>query len=358
MVASFVRSFLIVFFCVAQLGVSAQSIRALFSANEFEKVGAYVNQIDSLHHNEQAMVAYALLRTERFYTAERAFMAAEENGHSNARFYHQFAQMYMARNEFPAALNKLNKALQLKPDDVMFLNDKAAALMQIEDWSEASFLLRKLLRMRPNNPKYTALLGTCYLEVEEPLKALRLYDAYLPHLGDTEFDRDILWDCARIARYRLGDLPKAEEYLLKLTNAFPDFWLGQQELVQLYNMRKKFFSAEAILKQAIYAYEKGKLPRDWMRSGYWMTDVITLNNHRIHVYASLFDDDEHPDFKLFILDPKQQHIRGKIDVWGGDNNSYDLKLETTLKSDEHKCTGVDDYARLRSCIKSYVSILD
>lgn len=338
--------------------MQGQSVRTLYNAQQYERTADYLDRIDSLNGEEQAMVAYALLRLERFFLAEKAFLAAETRGQSTARFFHQFAQMYMARSEFPAALNKLNKALLIAPDDLSVMHDKAASLMQIEDWLEASFLLRKMLRIRPHHPQYTALLGTCYLEKEEPLKALKLYDAYLPKLEHSTYDRDILWDCARIARYRLGDLPKAEEYLLTLTRVFPDFWIGQQELVQLYNMRKKFFSAEAIRKQAAYAYKQGELPNAWMRSGYWMVDVLLLENHRIHVYASLFDDEEHPTFKLFILDINQQHIRGKIEVWPADNNTYALKLKTTLKSEERVCKDSEDYARLRSCIKQFARVLD
>lgn len=356
-----VRSILGVFVLLAWMmpvGVAAQSVTQLFEKKSYESVAEYLTSIDSLEADEQAMVAYALLRLERFFLAEKAFIVAESSGQNSARFFHQFAQMYLVRDDYRKALNKLNRARQLAPEDLSIMHDKAAALMAIEEWQEASFLLRKMLKKRPDHAQYIALLGTCYLEKEEPLKALKLYDTYLPNVGSTVYDRDILWDCARIARYRLGDLPRAEEYLLQLTKLFPDYWEGQQELVQLYNMRKKFFSAEAILKQAAYAFEKRELPDAWMKSGYWMTDVIRLEFHRIHVYASLFDDDDHPSFKLFILDPKAQHVMGKMEIWKTSNDSYELRMETTLKKEQTQCTNVDDYGRLRSCIRRFAEELD
>lgn len=349
---------LVVLACTMPASVYAQTVTQQFEKKSFESVADYLTAIDSLEADEQAMVAYALLRLERFFLAEKAFLVAESSGQNTARFFHQFAQMYLVRDEYRKALNKLNRALQLAPEDLSILHDKAAALMAIEEWQEASFLLRKMLKKRPDHAQYIALLGSCYLEKEEPLKALKLYDTYLPNVGNTIYDRDILWDCARIARYRLGDLPRAEEYLLQLTKLFPNFWEGQQELVQLYNMRKKFFSAEAILTQAAYAFEKRELPDAWMKSGYWMTDVMRLEFHRIHVYASLFDDEDHPAFKLFILDPKAQHVKGKMEVWKTANDTYELRMETTLKKESRQCTKVDDYGRLRSCVKRFAEELD
>lgn len=314
--------------------------------------------MDSLDVDEQVLVAFALLNQQKFAVAELAFAKAYQSGATGVTFHEQYAQLYLAQNNIIGALNEFDRALSFAPNNLSILHDQAAALFLFEDWVEAAKVYRRLKKWEPNNPKVISMLGTCYLEMEEPVNALRLYENYLPHLGTSRYDRDILYDCGRIARYRLNDLLLAESYFEKLTQLFPNFWEGQQELVQLYNIRKKFFSAEAIILKAAYAYEKGDLPDAWQKSGYWMTDELVFDNHRVHIYASLLQDDKYPAFKLFILDLQNQHVRGKVEVFPTSADRYLIKLKTTLVERDKTCVEVADYAVLRSCIRSFLTILD
>ena len=348
--------FLLVFFF--SLPVKSQTISQLYSNEKWDKIAPYLPKVDSLKSEEQALLAFTLLRLQRLDASEKVFILAEKNGAGGTRFYRQYAQLYLVQKDPMAALKVLKKGLNQSPQSVELMHDAAAIYYAEEMWSDAERVLRRLLKKKPNNPRYTAMLGNVMLEKDEPLAALQIYEAYLPNLGNTEFDRDILWDCARISRYRLSDLATAEKYLDMLEIHFPEFWEARQELVQINILRKKYLSAERLMERARQEFLRGKLPAAWQKSGYWMIDIIEFQEHRMHVYARLSSDDKSPEFKIFILDPGQQHVRGKAEIFRMNDSSYSLSLTTNLKSEKFRCDECTDYANLRNCIRKSLSVMD
>lgn len=348
--------FLLVFFF--SLPGKSQTISQLYSSEKWDKITSYLSSADSLKSEEQALLAFTLLRLQRLEASEKVFILAEKNGAGGTRFYRQYAQLYLLQKDPMAALKVLKKGLNQSPQSTELMHDAAAIYYAEEMWVDAERVLRRLLKKKPNNPRYTAMLGNVMLEKDEPLAALQIYEAYLPNLGNTEFDRDILWDCARISRYRLSDLAAAEKYLDMLEIHFPEFWEARQELVQINILRKKYLSAERLMERARQEFLQGKLPPAWQKSGYWMIDIIDLQEHRLHVYTRLSKDKKSPDFKIFILDPGQQHVRGKAEIFRIDASNYSLSLSTNLKSEEFRCDECTDYANLRNCIRKSLAIMD
>lgn len=347
---------LFLFFCLAQFTLSGQSIAQLYESNKWEKIAIRFPQLDSLDASEQALMAYTLLRLKRLDDSETAFRKAERNGANGPKFYRQMAQLCLMQSDQMAALKALNRGLKQSPKNPDLLHDKAAILFSLEYWEDAAIVLEQLLKIKPYNARYTAMLGQVYLELEEPLKALKFYEAFLPKIGNTIFDRDILWDCARIARYSLNNLPLAEEYLDQLSAKFPEYWEARQELVQIYILRKKFLSAERIMERARQEFTKKTLPDSWQKSGYWMIDALRFEEHLVHVYANLNSKSKRPDYKLFILDNNQQHVKGKGEITGNDED-FLLLIETKLITETHQCKSPADYSELRTCIKNHLSFL-
>jgi Flp pilus assembly protein TadD len=347
---------LFLFFCLAQFTLNGQSIAQLYESNKWEKIAIRFQQLDSLDASEQALMAYTLLRLQRLDDAETAFRKAERNGANGPKFYRQMAQLCLMQSDQLAALKALNRGLMQSPKNPDVLHDKAAILFSLEYWADAALVLEQLLKIKPYNARYTAMLGQVYIELEEPLKALKFYEAYLPKIGNTIFDRDILWDCARIARYSLNNLPLAEEYLDQLSAKFPEYWEARQELVQIYILRKKFLSAERIMERARQEFSKNTLPDSWQKSGYWMIDALRFEEHQVHVYANLNPEIGELSYKLFILDNNQQHIKGKVDI-NKVSVDYHLSIKTNLISETHQCKEVADYSGLRTCMRNHLSFL-
>ncbi len=343
-------------FALTHISLSGQSIAKLYENEKWDKIAEHFPYIDSLNASEQALMAYTLLRLQRLDDSEAAFRKAEQNGASGPKFYSQMAQLCLMQSDQLAALKAIKRGLRQSPKNIELLHDQAAILYSLEYWSDAEIVLLHLLQKKPHNPRYTAMLGHIYLEKEEPLKALKFYEKYLPQAANTIFDRDILWDCARIARYSLNNLPLAEEYLDQVILKFPDFWEAKQELVQIYILRKKYLSAERIMERARQEYSKNTLPDNWQKSGYWLIDVLSYDEHRVHVYANLNSESGRPDYKLFILDAGQQHVKGKVDITK-ENDDFHLSIETNLISETHKCTSPSDYSDLRTCMKNHLGFL-
>ncbi len=84
---------------------------------------------------------------------------------------YQQAQMFIARSEYEAAIEVLEKVVAKDPDNPRFLTDLANACIELALWDEAKRHVSRVLELNDQDVKARYLLGLCYLQEQDPVQA-------------------------------------------------------------------------------------------------------------------------------------------------------------------------------------------
>lgn len=105
----------------------------------------------------------------------------------NDNFFYMKEQNDMAANLFPWALNDIDKALQIKPQEYLYVVEKAVIQLRVGSTDEAIYTAQQALKIDPEGSDAYKVLGIAYGQKNKKAEALKnLRKA--KDLGDTEVD--------------------------------------------------------------------------------------------------------------------------------------------------------------------------
>jgi tetratricopeptide (TPR) repeat protein len=116
-----------------------------------------------------------------------------------ADLFGQAAQAWLLEGSYDRAVADINQSIQLAPDDVEFVIDRALALASSGQYWEAIDDLNKAAEMAPGRTDILVLRGTAYRFVEAPELALEDITRVLeidPQNPDALFERGMLYALA------------------------------------------------------------------------------------------------------------------------------------------------------------------
>ena len=160
--------------------------------------------------------AYAQFKAGELTKAEKLLRGLINTNSSNVQAHHLLSIVLKAQTQFLPALNAIDKALKLAPDDVNIRYEKIQILKAKGDISEAVKLSESLLEKYPDHINAAILAGNYWLGQDYPEHALEIFNQALEHapanpvllrgqifaLKDTQAHEDA-WE----ALGKIGDAP-------------------------------------------------------------------------------------------------------------------------------------------------------
>lgn len=109
---------------------------------------------------------------------------------------------------------------------------KAAQAFESEEFDQAIFYYKELLRSQPGNAKYTLFLGLAYMSSGKADAAINLYNTFKP--GGDKYDEDIQWYLA-LAYLQKGETRTAKVLMKDLTQSKGYYATTAAELMKKMN---------------------------------------------------------------------------------------------------------------------------
>lgn len=116
------------------------------------------------------------------------------NGQVNDLFYYFREQSNYKLKFFEPALDDIDKALELKPDDAVYLAERGAVLLRLNRYEEAILSLEKALSVDPDFASCYRIIGYCQLQLGKKEDACKNF-AKARELGDEAVERMIESNC-------------------------------------------------------------------------------------------------------------------------------------------------------------------
>ena len=110
------------------------------------------------------------------------------NGNVNAMFYYQREQAEMQCRMYQQALNDINKAVELAPDDENLWAEKGAVHMRVNQLDEAIPAFEKAISLNAEYAAAYRMLGYCY-SLKKMKKEAKVNYEKAKQLGDTVVDQ-------------------------------------------------------------------------------------------------------------------------------------------------------------------------
>ena len=173
----------------------------------------------------------------------RAIQAFRETIRWNPRFsrgYHRLAQLYLGLGTLSnriQARRALDEALRLEPDNVSYLHTKVQLYLKIETYGLAQGVLKKILKIDPDDAEAHFLLG--FVSENE---WFRYRDMISP-----QEDGIVL----SLADYAAEDLERAEAYYIEVIRLDPRFSDAYYRLALLYYETELFDQMVTVLRDAL-----------------------------------------------------------------------------------------------------------
>ena len=105
-------------------------------------------------------------------------------GHVSATFYYEREQQEVKCRMYPAALNDIERAIRLLPNEPLFWAESAALNYRVGQTDEAIKAAQQAIKIDPQFPDPYRILGVCHADKGERDKA-RTYLQKAVELGDT-----------------------------------------------------------------------------------------------------------------------------------------------------------------------------
>ena len=161
------------------------------------------------------------------------------------------AEVFLAHNEWPQALEHYQKALQLAPEDEYLLISLATLYLQQQMPEPAISTLQKLLALNPRHTQAYLLLAGAHMQNKNTKKALKLYQGILKKFPQHP---EVLFHIGLLHLHQ-GQIKKGEDFLKQVLQhkQFKDRHEAYFALAML-NMSKGpayFSAAHSYFRQAI-----------------------------------------------------------------------------------------------------------
>jgi len=168
----------------------------------------------------RARQAALLARAGRLDEARALLKATRgENEAQNVRLIQAQAELLRDSKQYPAVFEVLSEGLKRYPDSPDLLYDHAMAAEKLDKLDVLEADLRRVIVLRPNDAQaYNALGYTLADRTKRLDEAAALLDKALTLAPEDPF----ILDSVGWVQYRLGNLPRAQEYLERAYKARPD----------------------------------------------------------------------------------------------------------------------------------------
>ena len=170
-----------------------------------------------------------------------------------SRFLKQgLLEILVEKGNYQGALEESALLLKEDPDNVRVLLTRAAVLLQLKKWNEASAVYEKVLKTAPEESQTYFLLAETYHKANQPEKAISVYQRFIENLPNSPDVISAWFFIGRVA-YNMGDYALAAQAFEETLLLKPDFEQVQLNLAEVY---RELGNDEKV--QAIYS----KMMRD------------------------------------------------------------------------------------------------
>ncbi len=151
--------------------------RVIEKMEEYNKTKVLPIYLNTSHL--QYMIGYAYLQEGRYYPAEAAFKAALEQNLGLFMAQFQLSIVDYLRGSFNPAIEKIDAAIAIKPEDAILHSNKGAMLAQQRRYDEAIAELKMALSIIPRYPSLYLNLARIYESNGKTADAIEQYKRYV-----------------------------------------------------------------------------------------------------------------------------------------------------------------------------------
>lgn len=226
------------------------------------------------------------------------------------------AMQYYQDGEFQKASIILQKIFEKTKDDNWF-NFYFTALLKSKQYQEAEQVTKKLIKQKPQSPKYEILLGRVYKEEGQQENAEKTFDHVITSLPKDEFIvRELANDLFQMAEYDL-----AIKVFLQGRKILENEQLFTFELINLYRYKREKNKLVQELLEALLT-----MPQMLEKAETTLSSVFDSNADYLTLQNSLFKRiQKHPDNEAYI----------KLLIWQfAQQQEYDLALRQLIALDK------------------------
>jgi len=236
----------------------------------------------------------------------------------NAGISYELGRIYQAQGNTEEAIRFLKKATELDPENEWYPKFLADIYQEEGRNEEGAELYEKLVKKSPNDAYLYFKQAYFLVRAQEINKALKVYNDLEKHIGYNE----------EIARRRhtlfmgMGDIPKAERELVRLTEAYPD-------RIDFLHLLASFYETKGDQKDALKIYRKiiEYSPND-PKAALALSGRSTIKNDEIDYLSALKPVFERTDVDLDLKISKLLPFITKV-ANTGDQNVAAAAIELT-----------------------------
>ncbi|MBO9489891.1 tetratricopeptide repeat protein [Endozoicomonas sp. G2_1] len=124
-------------------------------------------------------LSFGLINLKRLFAAQHEAIIGLELEPNSAYAHYTLANLFQLKRDFDKALQHINDALILSPDNVSFLVLLSAIQLDVGQLQEAKVTLERALALAPSEPEVLGLFGDYWYELNELSKAEIYYNEAL-----------------------------------------------------------------------------------------------------------------------------------------------------------------------------------
>lgn len=158
------------------------------------------------------------------------FKRAASTGAEDSHIYHNLGVTYEILQQPESSFVAHKKAVELAPDNFVYMRDFGVALMNASRFSNAIVTLQKALKINPTDGETKYLIGNCYAALPDPQSAIKSFNEAI----DLGYDNGTLRYHLGMACEIIGDKLSAEEHLGFAVGKSPDSLEYRQRLGVFY----------------------------------------------------------------------------------------------------------------------------
>ena len=233
--------------------------------------------------------------------------------------YLTMSNLLAVEGKFDAALNYIDKAIQLDPFSAMNIHFKGFIFYLQEKYEEAVFYFEKSLSLKPDLPFPNLYIGEIFLLRGKPKEGLTFFQ----NLPEKEGDLTKMGGIA-MAYAALNDTVKAEEYMSKLEAMLQTDSIGSAMnfLIIIKTIMGKYDEAVGMIEQAV----EYRLPLILLLYTDPIVKPLRSTLRFQEIMKSIFDS------KDFIGFPKKEYKRPTLTE--DDTEKYYTRLMECMKADK------------------------
>jgi tetratricopeptide (TPR) repeat protein len=215
------------------------------------------SQTDKVSSNEQAQGYFIAGKTAElkfnYYDALQNYQTALKYDKA-AGIYFAIASLQLTLDKPDDALNSINSALRISPDDVTYLELKAGILRSQEKYDKAAETYEAIIRKKPDYTYGLYSLARMYQHLNKPEKAIVIYEKITDEIG---YDFDVLKRMYEIY-FENKDYEKCVETLSAILKIYPFDVAYKKQLAALYVMINRPDEAEQLYTEILVIDPKDK----------------------------------------------------------------------------------------------------